>query len=274
MRSAFQKTLAVVGFAATTLMATSASAAPLITQWDYEVTSVFTNATYKGAVPGNANGCEALSESAIRWGTCSTTGIDYSSIGITNTPRTGVINTDNVAKPANTYTHRNQPLSADYATLTSATIKSTLKIRPTGSGADYTSTDTTYTIRFNETTNTAPCLAPSPVGNPCNDIWVLDGSLNAEFILDGNKYYFSFYAEPALTNLNELNPGICASVGIAGACNGFTTIEGQNNTVNFVMRLTSEPIVIDVPEPASIALFGAGLLGLVGVRRRQTKRQA
>lgn len=274
MRFPSQKTLAWLAFAASSLAATSASAAPLITQWDYEVTSVFTSATYEGAGAGTANGCETLSDSAIRWGNCSTTSSQYSSIGITNAPRSGTISTDNVAKPANTYTHRNQPLSADFATLTSATIQSTLKIRPTGSGADYTSAETTYTIRFNETTNATPCLAPSPVGNPCNDIWVLDGSLNAEFILDGNKYYFSFYAEPALTNLNNLNPGICASVGITGACSGFTTIEGQNNEVNFVMRLTSEPIVIDVPEPASIALFGAGLLGLAGVRRRQQKRQA
>lgn len=277
MRIAFITALGALGLAAA-MASGSASATPIV-DWDYTVTSTFVTSigatTFNGAGPGTANGCESVSGVSITWGACPSgpAGEGRSGIGITNSAQSGTLSTNGAAQSANTYTHSNNVVLSAYATLQSATISTVLGLKAAGSADPYTYTTATYRILLTETPNVeGTCVAASPVGNPCNDIWVLDGSLNDTITIDGNEYFFSFFAAPTLSTLPK---EVCEATGADEGCIGFTTVEGQDNVVDFLLKVTSAPLETgesEVPEPASIALFSAGLLGLAGVRRRQRKQ--
>lgn len=262
-----QRTLRA-GLAAAAVLGTGlAWSTPLITQWDYIATSVFQTSAGSTTFT-SGGGCQYVTGSEISWGAgspgCTTgPGSGRSGIGISNSPLAGVINTNGAAEPANTYTHNNNVVSGSDATLTKATLVSTLQLRETGSGDPYQTFSATYTILFDETPNVTPCLVASPI--PCNDIWVLQGSVNNSFMFDGNTYFASYYAAPALV---PLPAAACNAVTGAPLCVGFTTVEGMDNQVAFALQITAQPI--SIPEPSSLALLGLGLLALAGLRRRRS----
>lgn len=257
----FKLLLARLGLAAATALAVGAASAAPVPAWDYSVTSEFTAATFTAGA-----GCTQQTATLITWGSnpCTMPQAGVSGIGISNTPQLGVLPTNGPAQPANTYTHSNFVINT--RSLTSATIHATLGLSIAGSGLPMEFFSADYTVRFAETDNSAPCtVVGSPI--PCNDIWVLEGSLNNSFVFGGDQYFFSFFASPALASLPAT---VCARAGAAPGCIGFTTVENQANEVDFLMAITSEPI--SVPEPSSLALLGVGLLGFVALRRRTTRR--
>ncbi|KVW99475.1 PEP-CTERM sorting domain-containing protein [Thiobacillus denitrificans] len=105
-----------------------------------------------------------------------------------------------------------------------------------------------FYLYFTETLNDEPCLGPNPIGTICDDAFTY-ALISQEY--SGNPLY-----QPIITGFyNAPPPG-------GEFTDTFYSGEGLDHTPGYVR--------FSVPEPASIALMGLGLLGL-GVARRRKK---
>ncbi len=96
-------------------------------------------------------------------------------------------------------------------------------------------------------------LAPGTYGSNDNEIFSTKPFLNTAgvgFSLSGGTTDYNIYFDPSTVAYMECNSsmGPCSAVGSGVAIKGTLT---------------------EVPEPASLMLFGSGLLGLAGVARRK-----
>lgn len=243
-------------------------AAPVI---DWDVTA---SGTWTAFAPNP--GVSNPDAQTLIWGT--STGSGRSSLVITNpattniptwygggTPPAGFI------APSIALTHTNNPITG--SSLTSATLTASVTLKPTDPlGSNLPLPNINYHIRFTETPNStspgSPCAAPSPVGNPCNDIFVLvDGFLNESFVYGGQTYFVNAFPTSG-GNLSVLPNSACAAAGSPNGCFGFTTVEGAATRLAFGLTISSERL--QVPEPGSLALIGLALAGLGFVVRRRS----
>lgn len=256
----------LVALVAGLTVAGAAQALPIINQWNYTLTGVWTDFAPDPGVNLSGSG------KTLSWGTNGT-----SSLAITDPPAPGSVTTQisgNMPQPGTTaagltLTHNNQVI--DPPSLTSAQLTATLTLDP--SDPDFgalPSTSLNYDILFTETTNAEPCAANSPAGNPCNDIFVMtNGFLNQAFAYLGETYFINIFPISG-GQLNVLTDAECAAAGAASGCQGFTTIEGQANTLAFGFTIATQRFA-DVPEPGTLALLGAALLAAGISSRRKTK---
>jgi len=284
-RSNFFGTAVFVGMACAAM---PALATP-VTSWFFTGNAGFSSYTSTGGghagITAGPNNATLGLPSSLSWGS-GALGQSNLDLGGLNGMFSGFLVTN--AAPVNTVTvtANNRPITGD--TLKFANVLDILQLTPNAPpGAGFSLSPLSFNIAYNETPNVAPCAAPSG-SNPCADILAVSNLGNAGFdttdpshvfitsplTYDGENYILNLI----ITGLVSLDAAECNSVNAADGtnlpspgCIGFISQEGNDNRFQASLQILDRGPVT-VPEPGSLALFGAGLMGSLAALRRRQKR--
>ena len=260
------------------LLAAAPASAAIVPSWSWSQGIAFTSAVFSAG-----GGCQTVLPSLVQWGHCSDPTQQSRVLIIPPNPATDpplAITSSLLPVPGVTLQHDNNPISATFATLTSGTFVSTITLIPTIGVPPFPAPIIAgIPVGFKETLNSNPgpdlihgtaddCGFPEGAGlSPnCADIFSVPAlpPLVTIFSYDsdgaGPDAPVTYSLTAFAAGLGPLSAAACATAGMPPGCFGFITLEGISN-----LMFTGFEIHALVPEPASLLLLGAGLLGLGGV---------
>jgi hypothetical protein len=177
--------------------------------------------------------------STARWGTGSWPSYQQSGYDFETDTTPFDVQSDGSMFSLGTFSHLNYPITG--TTLDSIDLLLSLNI-----AGVVTSVTATFSIDHEETSNSGP--------HPDDIVTIMNPIVNEFFTVDGKEYYFNLfgfsqdYGQPLSTVFNPK--------------------EGKLNEATLYARITEAPIN-EVPEPATMLLFGTGLAGVAAFSRKK-----